>query len=46
MRTWVKAFGLENVAPRITVGNKIRDGLESHFNSVLCKRHSALSKRE
>ena len=43
---WDKAFGLENIAPRITVSKKIRAGLESHFNSVLCKRLSALSKRE
>ena len=46
MRTWVKAFGLENVAPCITVAKKIRAGLEPHFNGVLCKGHSALSKRE
>ena len=46
MRTWVKAFGLENVAPCITVAKKIRAGLESHFNDVLWKGHSALSKRE
>ena len=37
MRTWVKAFGLENVAPHKTVPKKIRAGLESRFNSVLCK---------
>ena len=36
MRTWVKAFGLENVAPHKTVPKKIRAGLESRFNSVLC----------
>ena len=46
MRTLVKAFGLENVAPRTTVAKKIRAGLESHFNSILYKRSSALSKRE
>ena len=46
MKTCVKIFGLENVAPGISVSKKIRDGLESHFNSVLCKGHSALSKRE
>ena len=46
MKIWVKAFGLENVAPRITVVKKIRSGLESHFNSVLCKGRSTLSKRE
>ena len=46
MRTWVKAFGLENVAPRITVARKIRAELESHFNSVLCKGRSISSKRE
>ena len=28
MRTLVKAFGLENVAPRTTVAKKIRAGLE------------------
>ena len=46
MRTWIKAFRLENVAPCITVAKKIWAGLESHFNSVLCKGGSTLSKRE
>ena len=45
-RTWVKAFELENVAPCITVAKMIWTGLESHFNSVLCKGSSAMPKRE
>ena len=36
----------ESVAPHITVAKKVWAGLESHFNSVMCKGHSALSKRE
>ena len=46
MKTRVKVFGLVNVAFRITVAKKIWAGLESHFNSVLCKGRFALSKRE
>ena len=45
-KIWVKAFGSENVAPPIASAKKIQAGLESDFNSVLCKGRSVLSKRE
>ena len=46
MKIWVKTFGLENIAPHATVAKTIWVELKSHFNSVLCKRRSTLSKRE
>ena len=44
MKTWVKAFGLVNVAPQITLAKNIWAGLESHFNSVQCKGCSVYVK--
>ena len=44
IRTWVKAFGLENIAPGITVAKKIQAELETQFNIVLCKRCCAFPK--
>ena len=37
MRAWIKPFGFDKVASETLVAEKIREGLEFHFNNIFAK---------
>ena len=37
MRAWIKPFGLDKVTSETLVAEKIREGLEFHFNNIFAK---------